>query len=84
MELTVEISVRGRRLNMLHHVKPVQVKRFVAYSTDILDFETDNETINEINDFIKWRDVIDIKMTMTMTSRNTSLTKYLVIYREDG
>jgi len=55
----------------------------MAFGTDILDLDTDNATIKEINDFIRGRDVIDIKMTMAMTSHNTSLTKYLVIYRED-
>lgn len=40
--------------------------------------------VDEVNDFIKDKDVIDIKMTTLLTDHHFATTRYLVIYREDS
>lgn len=56
-------------------MKGLQVKRFDEYSQD---------PISEMNEFIKDKDVIDIKQDILVAHTGNFYSQYLVIYKEEN
>lgn len=56
-------------------MRGLQVKRFDEYRQD---------PIHEMNQFIKDKDVIDIKQDILVAKTGSFYTQYLVIYREES